>query len=867
MRRPVRRRAESHPSVQRATRLFLEQRLTDAEAMLWAARLTADHSAERAAVRDLVLYSSNRIEEPFRSAWRYIALGWENELTDADMTAFHLQDAIVHGVDPRMLVGEIVTLVEPRIQVDASYGLRKGRHAPKKVTDLLPASLVPAHAISLADVGLAENEDPEFWAELVDQLDGALVRALHHADRLDAQWTANWVVRVYPDDGDPDNDPDRFRDGFAPIAKLYSAAVAKLIRTRPAAAGQRLGQLARHSWKLTRRLWAAGARAREAVEASTVAAWLESLTDDEIWDVHEYPEFAELRALRFGELAQDQRTRFERRVRKGPPLSAYRRGVAPERKRVLQRQAATLEMRRLAASGTELSATSRAWLAAREEVEGSGDIWARFQQDRHWGGPSAPPLDVEDPDLPAKINGALTDDPYVTSREAIDAVNANWDTLFTRLQSDPRLLRHGRLIGALAFTQRDQWIGRDPASPEGQAAIQKTEAFLALVAGMPDSALPHAAQGLGHWFDVVPEPLLRTPELRQTWLRVWPYAAAETNARAAERTNSEAGPEVPEEDPISSRSLNSSIGRMLSAFGQMLPRGEEAAAAFEDPQLRAMREMAATAEGEAGRQGLYRLLLLVRYLNHVDPDWTRDRLLGRLRDGSDPAMWDAISRIPLLAPDAFAEVATEQIRKVWDDRLSATLRSRLAERIVLPVVFALERDEEPPIPLSEIEQMLRLGGTAVRTHCASSLVRVLEARTEPFAYAKLIKPIITSAWPKDSSTLSAAMADALAPMPAAAGEAFAECVEDIADLLVPFDAWSLWEYRIYERDGDERSLRPLASEAEAFALLKLLDLTIGHEEQAISPRDLDTALATIAARSKAAARTTTFARLSALTRW
>lgn len=98
-------------------------------------------------------------------------------------------------------------------------------------------------------------------------------------------------------------------------------------------------------------------------------------------------------------------------------------------------------------------------------------------------------------------------------------------------------------------------------------------------------------------------------------------------------------------------------------------------------------------------------------------------------------------------------------------------------------------------------------------------------------------------------------------------EAFAEWVEDIADLLVPFDAWWLWEYRIYGLDGDERSLRPLASEAKAFALLKLLDLTIGHVEQAISPRDLDTAFAAIAARSKAAARTTAFARLSALTRW
>jgi hypothetical protein len=183
------------------------------------------------------------------------------------------------------------------------------------------------------------------------------------------------------------------------------------------------------------------------------------------------------------------------------------------------------------------------------------------------------------------------------------------------------------------------------------------------------------------------------------------------------------------------------------------------------------------------------------------------------------------------------------------------------------VVFALEEERPPPVTLPDIEQMLRLGGEAVRVHCASALVRVLEARTEPDAYAKQIKPIVTSAWPRDSSTLSPSLADALAPLPAAARGAFAECVDDIADLLMPFDAWSLWEYRIYEKDGEGRTLRSLATEEEAFAMLKLLDLTIGHEEQAVRPRDLDAALAAIAARSKAAARTTAFARLSALTRW
>lgn len=58
---------------------------------------------------------------------------------------------------------------------------------------------------------------------------------------------------------------------------------------------------------------------------------------------------------------------------------------------------------------------------------------------------------------------------------------------------------------------------------------------------------------------------------------------------------------------------------------------------------------------------------------------------------------------------------------------------------------------------------------------------------------------------------------------------------------------------------------PTSSE-EAQALLRLLDLTIGAEEGAIYPRELDVALQAIAAHSKPATRTAEFARLTALTR-
>lgn len=872
MRPHVQRRLEGHPSVERATRLFLESRLTDRETMLWAARLSPDQSAERNAVRDLVRYGSGgRIAEPYCSAWRYILEGWANEITDADMTAFHIQSAIQQGLEPRMVLSELVDLVEPRVRIGPVYGRprrSRGRRTISKVGDLLPIDLSPVGHASLSDVGLDDVADPALWEELVDRLDGSLVRALHQADRLNTQWLANWVARVYPGDEHQDNDPDRYREGFAPIARLYSAALAKLILGDPLAARRRLDHLGQWPWKLTRRLWAAGARVPEVIPAAQIEDWLDNLSDDDIWDLHDYPEFAELRAKRFPDLTAARRAAFEARVRKGPPLSAYRRGLSKDRKRDLQRQAAVLEMRRLAASGVELTVASNTWLESRNDVQGSSEIRSLYIQEHDWPNPEPVALELEDPDLPANLNAALTADPYVSSRDAIDAVAVNWDALFARLNDDPRLLKHGRLLGALASTQRDLWIGIQPESEEGRLLSAKTDAFLNLLPQVPLTALADAAVGLGYWFDGVPPGLLSDPRLREAWLRIWPYAVAETNNRLDREDGSTPLRLVEDsEDRIASTALNSGVGRMLSAFDRMLPRGGAAATAFNDPQLRAIRDLIVIADGEAGRQGLYRLLLLVRYLDQVDADWTRTHLLRPLREDRDPALWDAISRIPLLAPDAFAEIVREQIRKVSDDRLAVELRARLAERVVVPIALALEREETLPAPLPEVEQMLRMGGDAVRARCASALVRFLEARPEPGAYARLVKPIITTAWPKDNSALSPALSDALAPLPAAARDAFAESFKDIEGLLVPFDAWSLWEYRLYEKEGDSRTLRALTSEAEAFALLHLLNRTIGYEERAVRPRDLDLALEAIAARSKSASKTLEFARLTALTRW
>ena len=104
-------------------------------------------------------------------------------------------------------------------------------------------------------------------------------------------------------------------------------------------------------------------------------------------------------------------------------------------------------------------------------------------------------------------------------------------------------------------------------------------------------------------------------------------------------------------------------------------------------------------------------------------------------------------------------------------------------------------------------------------------------------------------------------------MPAAADAAFAEAVDALGDYLMPFNVWSLWEYRIYGHDDvGGRELTFPRTQAEARAMLTLLDRTIGEEEGAVVPHDLDVALTAMAARWSGAAKDRRFARLAALAR-
>jgi hypothetical protein len=201
----------------------------------------------------------------------------------------------------------------------------------------------------------------------------------------------------------------------------------------------------------------------------------------------------------------------------------------------------------------------------------------------------------------------------------------------------------------------------------------------------------------------------------------------------------------------------------------------------------------------------------------------------------------------------------------------AGTRARLGERVVYRVL--LDKNEEkdhPSVPNKVVQQMLRLGTDQLRAmsgHVIGVFVESEDRKTSrEKRFRNVVRPFLESIWPKERTLLSRSLSDAFADLPSKCGSAFAEAVEVLERFLTPFDCWSLHEYGLYDRDPDGRKIRKLNGPREAAAFLKLLDVTIGSEERAIHPLDLDSALVAIRNADPKLVRDTRYARLSALVR-
>jgi len=182
--------------------------------------------------------------------------------------------------------------------------------------------------------------------------------------------------------------------------------------------------------------------------------------------------------------------------------------------------------------------------------------------------------------------------------------------------------------------------------------------------------------------------------------------------------------------------------------------------------------------------------------------------------------------------------------------------------------------EEPAVAHARVTQLIRAVDEEVRAEAAQSVQRFVRempasvakaggTATPESVFESAAEPFLREVWPQERSLSTPGVSRAFADLPATSGAAFADAVAAMDRFLVPFDCWALHDFGFFEEE-DLRAIVETVADAEA--LLRLLDLTIGAKDEAVIPHDLSFALSHIRSISPKIASIPAFGRLAAAAR-
>lgn len=899
----------------RAVIAFLNNRLEEQGTIEWALRLKPGQRVERIAIEELLSgLSASDLKEPWGPAWRLIEESWSSGFTErGDGTAIYdVQRRLRAGDHSGAVVAAIVNLVAPRLKVEPIESWRwqfvKRPRSPQSFKHLLSVSLTSGNLIDLKVLDLCKVTDIHFLKSLANALDAAVLHGLDIARRLgwDGQrqlWQLGGLQRVYyatssPQPGES-KDPDAYHRGIAPSVKLLHAVVARLAGLNSDAAHPFLSRWRLDDSAVHVRLWAAMSRNTQLTSALQVGCFLLELDDHKFWNLHMFPEIAELRAIRFSDLDQKTQEVIAERVQKGPPRAHWPKKAEAAKVKNARLYWAVRELKRVELAGGQLPGTLKSWLDAR--IAQFADLETmNFDE----GFPEGARV-ISVPRSPDDRYDILEGVSRLRALEtALSTSRGGWDDDPAERANDwlQQPEKSALIVGDLESSGnggddfprvwgRFGW-GHSPRRPEPSAATPRDlegEAVrvLALLNQLSEATLSAAIEGISAWLDSWEKQVVSAPLGLPVWLRVWPIAVEATNNGPENGDDAElsviAHPLDNNQEPMDLDTLNTPAGKLVGVFLAACPKLTAGSQAFAPESVeRQMRDIVIASTGRSGLIARHRMIEFLPYFLHATPDWTQVHLIAPLlsEDSASLALWRAIARRTHFT-EVLKIIGGAMTERATDRRLGRETRQRLVFSIVIESLHAFREGRESAVPNPRIQQMLRTLDDEVRASAATAIqqfVRELsgkptdqeqsEGREHKHAlsaaalFQSAAAPFFREVWPQERSLATPGVSGALADLPATSGEAFAEAVDAIERFLVPFDCWSMVDYGLYGEDDGEKKLSLIDDEAKARALLRLLDLTVGTSEGAVIPRDLTDALDQIRAVAPALADTPAFRRLS-----
>ena len=663
----------------RATMAFINDRLDERATIDWALHLGRDEVVKRAAIRDLLdSLSGKKLGEPWRSAWRLIEESWDSPPVESGTSrgVYQAQSRLRKGDRSGALVAAIVELVTPRLEIEPlsqqQIDFQKPAKRPRTVNDLFSTRLTSGEVVDPDLLDLRKLTDRSFLLSLAHALDTAVIAGLDIARRIgwDGErrfWLLGQLHRVYyvvaAKRAPGEHEPDEFHRGIAPSVKLLHAVILRLVDIDIAVATEfvRRWRLANSSVHL--RLWAALSCDPRVTAATEVGPLLISLDDRRFWNLHGYPEIAELRAKRFVELSSHEHATLAARIRKLPPRGQWPRkadAALVERGRLYW---AVRELKRIEIAGGVLPQRDKAWLGSR--IGQFPELVQMSRLDEGFVGSAQARWVQPNPD--SRYDLLAGEERLKALEAALSSARRGWvddpgerAADWIRQQGNPaQVLTDFEITpdGGAAFARVWDSFGwaHSPAREQGAVAAQRdlqmeAARVLMLLAKLPESTVRQALQGICYWLDVWKTQVVSSPEGLKVWFKVWPTAVEATNAMQPAENAADLNTVARSSDdrePMDLDTLNTPVGKLVGVFLAACPNLQANSRPFDaDGAPGAMRETTIMALGRSGLIARHRMIEELPYFLRADPDWTIQHLTAPLMtDGPDAiALWRAIGR-------------------------------------------------------------------------------------------------------------------------------------------------------------------------------------------------------------------------------